>query len=533
MNTVSDAPDDCDIECLEPTAPGDVPTIFIGTDEHRVNDEATAALAAEPDLYQRCGILVRIVQTADEPDPEAVIRRQPGAPVVRELSPPLLRERLTRCAKWVRTVKRGDDEIDSPAHPPWWCYQTVHARGEWPGVRHLEAVVTHPVILSDGSILSAPGYDPRSSLFVWTPHNLTVDVPTSPTPDDVRRAAATLCDVVCDFPFESGVHRAAWVAGLLTPLASFAYEGTAPLFLIDKNVRGAGAGMLADVVALTVTGRRFPVMTYTNDKEELRKRITSLAVEGERMVLLDNLAGPFGNDVLDAALTSVEWKDRLLGGNRSYVGPLHMCWYATGNNVELQADTARRVCHCRMESKEERPELRTGFKYPDLRAHVRANRGQLLSAALVILRGWFAAGRPRHQLAPWGSFEGWSGVVREAVVFAGFPDPGETRHALQITADRDAATMTTVLTCMEQLDPYRRGLTVADILDRIKDTGTPAALQAELRGAVEALCGKLDSRTLAGRFRHFQRRNFGGRMIDKAGTDRTHSNRWVVLPAGA
>jgi len=29
-----------------------------------------------------------------------------------------------------------------------------------------------------------------------------------------------------------------------------------------------------------------------------------------------------------------------------------------------------------------------------------------------------------HHLKPWGSYEQWSNVVREAVTFAGFPDPG-------------------------------------------------------------------------------------------------------------
>src|SRR5262249_5118887 len=155
----------------------------------------------------------------------------------------------------------------------------------------------------------------------------------------------------------------------------------------------------------------------------------------------------------DAALTTDRWKDRLLGGNRVYDGPLHVCWFGTGNNVQLQADTTRRVCHIRMESTDEHPEMKTGFKYPDLRAHVLANRGRLLSAALTILRGWIVAGRPRHGLAPWGSYEGWSGVVREAVVFAGLPDPGETRLALQTTADRDAAVMRSILACLEQMDP--------------------------------------------------------------------------------
>jgi hypothetical protein len=283
------------------------------------------------------------------------------------------------------------------------------------------------------------------------------------------------------------------------------------------------------VVALTVTGRRFPAMSYTSDREELRKKITALAVEGERLVLLDNLAGAVGNDVLDAALTTDRWKDRLLGGNRVYDGPLHVVWFGTGNNVQLGADTSRRVCHARLESADERPEMKDGFRHPDLRGHVRRSRSRLLSAALTILRGWVRAGRPAHGLRAWGSYEGWSGVVREAVVFAGLPDPGDTRVALQTTADRDAAAMGDILAGLARLDDTGRGLTTADIVTRLKtaEKEPPAEWMADLRAAVEDLCGKLCGRTLGYRFRHFARRNFGGKVLDKS--DAPHgSNRWVV-----
>jgi hypothetical protein len=293
-----------------------------------------------------------------------------------------------------------------------------------------------------------------------------------------------------------------------------------------------GKGLLADVIAITLTGRRFPVMSYTADKEELRKKITSLAMEGERLVLLDNLAGAVGNDVLDMALTADRWKDRVLGANRVYDGPLNVCWFATGNNVQLHADTARRVCHCRMETPEERPELRSGFRHKDLRQYVRENRGRLLSAALTVLRGWVAAGRPGHTLPAWGSYEQWSAVVREAVVFAGLPDPGETRLKLQNAADRDAEAMNALLSALEGMDPYRRGVTTAEIIGAVRKPAYPVPdWHGELESAVEDLCGRLDGRTLGYRFRHFQRRNFGGRMLDKAGPEHG-ANRWVVVPAG-
>ena len=511
-------------------AQADAPRIVIGTDEYRVNDEAVGALARDPDLFQRGGMLVHVLEVQTDDESTALVRRPDPTPVIRDVPHPLLRERLTRCANWVQWRGSGADAKLVPAHPPDWCVAAVGARKDWPPVRRLEAVVPHPVVLHDGSVLASSGYDPRSRLLVCLPRGLTVGVPDRPTRADVAAAAADLSDVVADFPFQTPGHRAGWFAGLLTPLAWFAFPGPAPLFLVDANVPAAGKGLLADVVALVVAGRRFPVMSYTADREELRKRITTLAAEGDRLVLLDNLAGAVGNDVLDAALTADRWKDRLLGGNRVYDGPLHVCWYATGNNVQLQADTARRVCHVRVETPDERPEMKTGFKYPDLRAQVRAARGRLLSAALTILRGWVVAGRPSHGLTPWGSFEGWSGVVREAVVFAGLPDPGETRLALQSAADRDALAMSALIGVLERMDPGRRGVTAGEITDAVRKPADPTPeWVADLRSAVEELCGRLDSRTLGYRFRHFARRNFDGRMIDRAtSVSATNSVRWVV-----
>ncbi len=514
---------------VEPPADaGNVPEIVIGTDEHRVNDEAIAALGGQPDLFQRGGMLVLVCESSSEPNTMAAVRRPDPMPVVRDVPNPLLRDILTRCARW-RALRNN---AIVPTHPPDWCVSAVGARKVWPSIRVLKSVVTHPALLPDGSLLTVNGYDPASRLLISLPQDLAISVPDRPTREDVASAVAVLLDVVHDFPFETPAHRSAWFASLLTPLAWFAFNGPAPLFLIDGNVRGVGKGLLADVVSLIVTGGRFPVMSYTNDKEELRKKITTLAVEGERLVLLDNLTGVVDNPVLDMALTSDTWKDRLLGGNQIYNGPLNVTWFATGNNVQLAADTARRVCHVRMESLDERPEVKEGFRYRDLRQHVFSSRGTLLTAALTILRGWVVAGRPTHNLPPWGSFEQWSSVVREAIVFAGLPDPGETRLLLQTMADRDANAMADILTGLAEMDPSRQGMTTAEIVKRLKDGESPTEAMANMLAAVEELCGKLCGRLLGYKFRHFARRNFNGRMIDKAGATRG-VNRWVVVPAKA
>src|SRR5262249_5963383 len=203
-----------------------------------------------------------------------------------------------------------------------------------------------------------------------------------------------------------------WVASVLTPLARFAFHGPSPLFLVDANVPGAGKGLLLDCCSRTLTGERFTIATYTDDEDELRRRITSLALAGDRMVLFDNLEGRFGNAVLDAALTATSWEDRVLGGNRMARVPLFTTWYATGNNVAVGADTARRICHIRLESDHERPEERSGFKHPDLLGYVGSRRDQLLAAALTILRAYCVADRPDQQLTAWGSFDSPSPLLR-------------------------------------------------------------------------------------------------------------------------
>lgn len=508
----------------------DRPTILITTEEHLVNDQAVAALLRDSSIFQRGGLLVRVVRD-DSPAAKGI--RRPFAPRIDTLPPPLLRERLAANARWVEIhwTKEGPEE--RPARPPTWSVAAVHARACWPGIRHLEAVVDYPVLRPDGTVLCRPGYDPETGLLLESTEQLPL-IADHPTREDAFAARDALLEVVADFPFDLEVRRAAWLAGLLTPLARFAFAGPAPLFLVDANVRAAGKGLLLDCISRIVTGERFTIATYTSDEDELRKRITSLALAGDRLVLFDNLEGRFGNATLDAALTGTAWKDRILGVNRMAEAPLYMTWFATGNNVAVAGDTARRICHVRLESPEERPEERRDFHHPDLLKWVGENRSRLMGAALTILRAYCAAGFPDLALRPWGSFEGWSRLVRSAVVWVDLPDPGETRLLLQDHADVAAENMAVVLNCWEKLDPERQGLTAAEVIQLLYKQPPDRHLDyhLDLKAALEALLGKPDTRGLGNKLRAFRRRVFQGRFIDHAGTQQ-RAARWAVYPAEA
>jgi hypothetical protein len=505
----------------------DRPEIVVTTEEHEVNGLAAEVLARDPALYQRGGMLVRVVR---DTSPAAGGIRRPFAPRIEPLPSALLHERLAANARWItiRETQQGPQEF--AARPPGWCVAAVHARADWPGLRHLEAVVDYPVLRPDGTILDRPGYDEATGLLLDFDDELLA-VPPAPSYREAIDARDALLEVVADFPFEQDCHRAAWLAALLTPLARFAFTGPAPLFLVDANVRAAGKGLLLDCISRIISGERFTVATYTSDEDELRKRITSLALAGDRLVLFDNLEGRFGNATLDAALTATSWEDRVLGVNRMARAPLFVTWYATGNNVSVGADTARRVCHVRLESPEERPEERGDFAHADLLGFVAANRPRLLRAALTILRGYDGAGRPQRELRPWGSFDGWSRLVRAAVVWVGLPDPGETRYLLQEQADVTAEAMSLLLCCWEQMDADRQGMTAAEVIDRLfkRSSESPPPWHAEMRSAVEALVGRGDSRALGNKLRSYRRRIFRGRFIDQAGTEH-RAARWVARP---
>lgn len=402
-------------------------SIAVRHPEYLVNDAVTEALRDDTELYQRAGSLVRVVHAGKSP----LVERQVGAPRIERIEAPTLRDRISRRADFFRKEKpkKGQSVGDWAACAvPKDTVAAVLARGSWP-CRYLEGVVAEPVIRPDGSVLAQPGYDSSTGLLL-TEHGIDA-VPEQPTREEVQAAVRTLVEVVADFPFEGPEHVAAWVALVLTAFARFAIVGPTPLFLIEANTRGAGKSLLADTAAILTTGRKAARTTFPGieHEAEFRKVVTATALAGDRMVLLDNVATKLGGTALDSMLTGTTWRDRILGRSEMTPDlPLTTIWVATANNCTLSDDTTRRVLPIRLESPLEHPEERVEFNIADIRGHVLRERPRLAAAALTVLRGYFAAGSPQSGLTPWGSYEGWSAVVREAIVFAGMPDPCKTRE---------------------------------------------------------------------------------------------------------
>lgn len=483
--------------------------IVIAPDEHRVVDEAVEALASDEDIFARGGVLVRVVTPIDDPQAAPAIVRLPTA---------TLRERLTRLAQFVREGKDGL----KPAHPTGWLVSAVEARADWPQIRPIAGVADAPVLRPDGSVVQTDGYDPETKV-VLALRGSFPQVPEFPTLDDAKAAVGVLHDVVSDFRFERPEHRSAFLASVLTIIGRFAFTGPSPLFLVDANIRGAGKGLLCQVASVIGVGRTTPVSGAPSDAEETRKTITAAAICGDRIILFDNVEGKFGDASLDRALTCDRWRDRVLGKSEQVDLPLNPVWLATGNNIVIGADTARRVVHIRLDVLEEKPEERRDFKHPNLLAYVQSERARLYVAGLTILAAYMKAGMPEQAIDPFGSFEGWSRLVRSAVVFAGEVDPCLGRKYLTESADSAFEAISTLISSWREYDPTNEGVIAAHLIaelyasDGLGQSGEPGR---RLRAALDGLPGMNPSgkaptaRLLGNCLRRFRRRVVGGVFLD-------------------
>ena len=507
---------------------GSLPRVEVGLNEAAVARKVVhhlGSLSGKDQLFQRGGKLIR-VNKDPMPESSGITIAEP-ADRISELPKASLREKIPECCSLfsIRPDVKGD-LMEVAERPPVWLVSAIHERGEFPeAIKPLTGIIQSPTVRADGTVLQKPGYDSKTQL-IYRPKIKYPKVADSPTQEDAANAARRLLDLVCDFPFKDDAHKSAWLSMLITMVARPAINGPCPMFLIDASVRGSGKSKLADVASIIAYGTPAARKAWARDDEEVRKAITSVALAALPAVLFDNVASVLGGASLDAALTATTWQDRVLGKSEmSPVLPLTQVWMATGNNVALGADTARRTMYCRLESPLENPEDRDGFKYTDLLGFTRDNRAKLAIDALTIVRAWFSAGSPIVAKGSWGSFEAWSATVRQAVVWCGLSDPLETKQEVR-DADRSAELLGLVHDALREVDPDGRGVSASRLVDLFRsDADLPA-----LRAAVAEISDKPTPHKLGSILRELKGRIRKNECISQI---RTKTARlWVLVNTG-
>ncbi|MFM2094101.1 MAG: hypothetical protein RIS70_1225 [Planctomycetota bacterium] len=499
-----------------PVSRPDLPSIVIdGRQLSELTDQAMAAVGkanSPPTVFVRSGTVARIM------------RDEHGVPRIEPFDRVRMRCRLSEVANFF-TLRKGEggsyDRVGT--HPPLSLAENVLAQTNW-NLPPLAGIARAPILRHDGSICTQPGYDPISRLYYCPDPGLKLTpIPEYPDSNEVQACVDILQGVISDFPFADDASRANALGILFTLLMRPVISGHVPLAIVDAPMQGTGKTLLVTALATIAVGNvaSESIPSRGND-DEWRKKITSIMLVGSPFVLLDNIPDntTIESPSLAALLTSDEWADRLLGRNDAIRLPAKTVWAATGNNLRVTGDMPRRSYSIRLDANTERPWERTTFKIRGLIQHVLSNRGDLLSAALTIIRAWYTNRQPIANVPSLGGFEAWARAVGSVLAFAGIDGFLGNLDRTQVTQDEDTQQWTAFFDAWWEAFESR-SVTVDDLCQQIlTHAGVPEqALPDSLvvqrdrgEGALRRSLGRHLSR-LTGRI-------FNGHKLLSVGTDR-------------
>ncbi|MCC0808855.1 hypothetical protein FPV16_22070 [Methylobacterium sp. W2] len=378
-------------------------------------DRMEAIMLASPvEIYSRAGALVRPVIDAV---PAAKGRMTTVARMC-PLTTVSLADMAARIMRFQRFDMRAEDWLD--INPPVEMTATLLAReGQW-RVPPVAGIITTPTLRPDGSLLTKPGYDPATRLYLaLDPGFAMPELLERPDRDEAIAALTFIETLLAAFPFVCPTDRAVALSGILTALVRGVLP-TAPLHAIRAHSPGTDKSFLVDLAATIATGRRCPVIAAGKTEEETEKRLGALLRDAVPVVSIDNVNGDLGGDMLCQLTERPLVRVRILGKSEAPELECRSATFATGNNLVLSGDMTRRALVCSLDAVMDRPELRD-FTFDPI-ARVLNDRGNYVAAALTVIRAYRVAGSPTVCGAI-GSYEDWSDMVRSPLVWLGHADP--------------------------------------------------------------------------------------------------------------
>jgi hypothetical protein len=473
-------------ESSESAEGGTRPEILV--EPGRLPELATAGeavlIAAGAEVFQRGGVLVRPASFAVR----ASGARETVAVGLRQVTAPALIDRLARAAVWQRPTKKdGPRTID----PPGQIATIILSRaGEW-RFPSLAGVAMAPTLRRDGTLLTAPGYDPESRMFLALPPGFRMPpIPDDPTKADAKAALGELDALLSGFPFVTDIDRSVALSMLMTPVLRPAMDA-APFHFTIAPTPGSGKSYLVDLASAIATGQICPVSNVSRNLEELEKNLTGLLLDGFAVVSLDNIESEVGGSLLCQATERPMIRLRPLGTSQIATIENTSTIFGTGNNARVTGDMVRRALTCNLDAGVERPELRK-FDFDPLKT-ILNDRGTSIAAIMTIARAYQIAGCP-DQPGPIASYVTWGLLVRDPLIWLGRPDPAAAMERSR-EDDPELAELRIMLAAWAGLPGARAGLTVRETITLAEARaptvmGEPAEFAwPELAEALAPVCG--------------------------------------------
>lgn len=332
-------------------------------------------------------------------------------------------EALSEAAIWQKPGKKRPTTIDPPPGVIAHVLALVEA---WP-FPPLRGIIATPTLRPDGSILSKPGYDPLTGLYLFDPPPMP-PIADQPSLADAEAALTLLNELLDEFCFaeDDGISNASAIAMLMTPVLRGAME-VAPMFVVTKPEAGTGGSYLQDLAAMIATGERAPVLSLTSNPEENEKRLAGAALSQQPIIALDNVSIDLGGDFLCQVTERPRLRVRRLGTSELTILDNSFTVFANGNQLQTTGDVVRRTIRVELDANMENPDRRSFRKSP--LDEIKRDRGRYVAAILTIARAYASAGYPGELYRP--SYEDWSRFVRSALVWLNWRDPVDSVEHLR------------------------------------------------------------------------------------------------------
>jgi len=410
---------------------GDVPRQVIDCTPGRrslVVDLAMRIIGAHPAVYAQGTRLVRVVR-ADKLESANQLRTDGERLLVAPCAPEWVATELSRRADFRRFDKRAKQHVR--CDPPSWVAPALLADRESNGVRPLQGITAAPVLRPDGSVWITPGYDLETGMLLAAKGELPA-ISSAPTKADAAVAMEILRKLLSGYRFADPFSESVALSLILTKVARH-MVATVPLHAYVSPTPGSGKTEIVRSASIIGDGVEPSMCAWPRTDDEMRKTISAALLCGESFVCFDNVQNgtTLRSAALDKTLTAPVVSDRLLGKSEMLRLPNGAVWAVTGNNITPCADMVRRTIVARIDPCIERPWKRRFDWTPS--DYARAHRTELLSAALTIISAHLRA-NSAPLAPPLQSFEQWSRIVRDALLWLGMPDPVQSQDQL---ADED------------------------------------------------------------------------------------------------
>jgi hypothetical protein len=424
-------------------------------------------ISREVELYRRGHSLVQVVVDRPLPGLDAAM---PTAQLQ-----PVNSERLAQLTGTHINFQRWDGrrlEFVGCA-PPRDLMAHCMSRGVTSQLQRISGVSATPMIRPDGSILSTPGYDPATEIYLLGGLDLP-EMIEHPTRDDALAALELVAGLFSECAFADrgeGPYGSVGVAAVLSVIIG--YIGRLlipgiPMLTCTAATPGSGKSYIGTLIGILLTGRAVPVSSVAAGfSAELDKRLTAGLLAGAPIVHLDNCNGKLDSELLCQMLTQSSVAIRPLGVSEEVIVSGLPLVLANGNGVQVDENLARRTLLVELDAGMEKPELRSFNLSPD--RILLNDRGVYVAAILTALRAYLLAlktGEAKLIQPKLGSFDQWSDYSRSMLVWLGYRDPVEATAIAQ-AEDPDKSARRAVFGSLRELFSDRP-FTVGKLVERLQ-----------------------------------------------------------------